>query len=93
MTQKELTNLFNTAEGFDYGSHEPLMNLSCVFENDTEQFEVTFAVPQYWLLEQTKLGTLEKLQHWLCNEYTSDDSREILDKAIEQNKIAFWKIN
>lgn len=94
MTKTELNNLLsNTDKDFDYSAHEQLVHLTCVFENDVEEFEVTFAVPFYWTMEQTGFNTWERLQHWLQNEYTSDDSKEILDNAILENKIAFWKIN
>lgn len=94
MTRKEVTDwLFNAEENFDYSAHEQLVHLTCVYENDDEEFEVTFAVPFYWTLEQTGFNTWGRLQHWLQNEYTSDDSHEILDQAILENKIAFWKIN
>lgn len=94
MTRTELNELLLDAnKEFDYSAHEQLVHLTCVYENDDEEFEVTFAVPFYWTLEQTGFNTWGRLQHWLQNEYTSDDSHEILDQAILENKIAFWKID
>lgn len=94
MTRTELNKLLLDAnKEFDYSAHEQLVHLTCVYENDDDEFEVTFAVPFYWTLEQTGFNTWGRLQHWLQNEYTSDDSHEILDQAILENKIAFWKIN
>ena len=94
MTRTELNKLLLDAnKEFDYSAHEQLVHLTCVYENDDEEFEVTFAVPFYWTLEQTGFNTWGRLQHWLQNEYTSDDSHEILDQAILENKIAFWKID
>ena len=94
MTKTELNELLvNTDKKFDYSQHDLLVHLTCVFENEDEEFEVTFAVPLYWTLEQTGFNTWGRLQHWLQNEYTSDDSKAILDTAILENKIAFWKIN
>lgn len=94
MTRTELNKLLLDAnKEFDYSAHEQLVHLTCVYENDDEDFEVTFAVPFYWTLEQTGFNTWGRLQHWLQNEYTSDDSHEILDQAILENKIAFWKID
>ena len=94
MTRTEISDWLSNAESeFDYSAHEQLIHLTCVIENDDEEFEVTFAVPFYWTLEQTGFNTWARLQHWLQHEYTSDDSKEIMDKAIQNNKIAFWKIN
>jgi hypothetical protein len=94
MTREELSNwLHNAEDSFDYSSHEPLINLSCVFENDIDEFEVVFAVPMYWLLEELNFGTLSELRYWLCNEYTSEDSKNVMDMAIPESKIAFWKIS
>jgi len=35
----------------------------------------------------------EKIQKWLQKEYVSEESEDILDSAIEENKIAFWIIS
>ena len=93
MTKTEISDWLSEAESeFDYSAHELLVNLTCVIENDDEEIEVTFAVPLNWTLEQTEFKNWDELHHWLCNEYTSDDSKEIMDNAIQENKIAFWKI-
>ena len=68
MTRTELNKLLLDAnKEFDYSAHEQLVHLTCVYENDDEEFEVTFAVPFYWTLEQTGFNTWGRLQHWLQN--------------------------
>ena len=55
MTRKEISDLLaNTDKEFDYSQHDLLVHLTCVFENDEEDFEVTFAVPVYWLIDYIK---------------------------------------
>ena len=97
MTRNEVMDWLNNSEdGYDYSKHELLVNLTCVFESDDGETEVTFAVPVYWILETLeeypKWGWID-LQKWLDSEYTSEDSQYILEKAIQENKIAFWKIS
>ena len=99
MTREEVSDwLHNAEDNFAFSKHESLVGLCCVYENDVEDFEVTFAVPIEWLLDFVKTEwnenwNWERLHEWLLAEYTSEDSSSILDKAIEENKIAFWKIS
>lgn len=92
-----LPELGNTK--YNYGNHELLVNMSCVFDDyEPDGFEITFAVPIDWLvnwLEWADNGNewnREKVLAWLNNEYTSEDSEKILVDAITKNKIAFWKL-
>lgn len=78
-----------------YGRHDLLFSLSCVFEEDDADIEITFAVPadflQSWMMHNTgKYWAFEKIQKWLQEEYTSEDSMDILEKAALQNKVAFY---
>jgi len=97
MTKEEVLNLLNGSdEKYDYGNHRLLVNLTCVFESDEEETEVTFAVPFIFVLQYLNKFSewqWDDLKRWLENEYTSEDSREILEQAILQNQIAFLKIN
>ena len=97
MTKNEICDwLFKSEDGYDYSDHRLLVNLTCVFEDDNEETEVTFAVPFVFVLQcihKFSEWQWEDLKKWLENEYTSEDSQEILEQAILQNQIAFWKIN
>ena len=99
MTKTELNELLvNTDKKFDYSQHDLLVHLTCVYENDEEDFEVTFAVPVHWLIDYVKREwnedwDFEKIQKWLQKEYVSEESEGILDSAVAENKIAFWIIN
>lgn len=81
-----------------YGRHDLLFSLSCVFEEDDADIEIVFAVPadflRNWLYEKTeKLWTFNRVQKWLQEEYTSEDSEEVLQKAALDDKIAFYNID
>ena len=81
----------------DFSKHEQLVGLSCIFDCDDYETEVTFAVPVQWLLDYIKREwdenwDWEKLQNWLQKEYTSEESEGILKDAIEECKIAFWNL-
>ena len=104
MTYEELEKMMGETRFFDYGKHELLVNLSTVFDCKNPhdgyeyQTEVTFAVPINWLCdykekENGRVWDFGDVDDWLCNKYTSEDSQPILEKAIEENKVAFWKIN
>lgn len=97
MTREEVLDLLNGSdEKYDYGKHRLLVNLTCVFESDEGETEVTFAVPTDWVLE-----TLQKypewswndLHKWLDSEYTSEESQYILEQAVFENQLAFWRIS
>lgn len=80
----------------DFSMHEQLVGLSCVFECEDYETEVTFAVPVQWLLDYMNKDKVEwdwaRLQEWLQNEYTSEDSQPILEQAITENQVVFWRM-
>lgn len=81
----------------NFGEHEKLVGLTCVFECDDYCTEVSYAVPIHWLLNHlTKLDKEEwdwqRLQNWLQNEYTSEDSESILRYAITENQVVFYRV-
>lgn len=99
MTYTEINEMMSEAvKGYkDYNKHYPLCSLSCVYENDTESVEVIFAVPIGFLCSYVNdinddYWSWEDVQEWLENEYTSEDSQQILEKAILENEIAFFVI-
>jgi hypothetical protein len=99
MTYTEINEMMSEAvkNYKDYGKHELLVNLSCVYEDNSESVEVIFAVPEEWLLDYmtnlTKtMWSWLSIHDWLENEYTSEDSQQILEKAILENEIAFYVV-
>ena len=99
MKTDEIKDMMGGTVGrFDgYGRHEPLVSMTCVYDDDAGETEVTFAVPVAWLIsEMNSAGDgqwdWESLHGWLCSEYTSEDSQEILEKAVRMNKVAFYVI-
>lgn len=82
-----------------YAKHDLLFSLSVIFEEDDGDTEIVFAVPAEWLLSwlykrtDKKKMCLTDVQEWLCNEYTSEDSEQILEEAALNNKVAFYLID
>lgn len=97
MKKEEVVSWLNgCTDDYDYSNHRLLVNLTCVFEDDYGEIEVTFAVPTEWILQtlqQYPQWSWSDLHKWLENEYTSEDSQYILEKAVEENQLAFWIIN
>ena len=79
-----------------FAEHEQLVGLDCIFDCEDHETEVTFAVPIKWLLDYMNKDKLcwdwDRLRVWLKNEYTSEDSEEILKQAITENQVVFWKL-
>ena len=101
MTYTEINEMMSEAvkNYKDYGKHEPLVNLSFVYEDerDGNEIEVVFAVPEGWLCnykseENGREWDADDLRDWLCNTYTSEDSQQILENAILENEVAFYVI-
>lgn len=99
MTYAEINEMMSEAvkNYKNYDKHELLVNLSCVYEDDSESAEVIFAVPEEWLLDYmtnlTKtMWSWLSIRGWLENESTSEDSQQILEKAILENEVAFFVI-
>ena len=52
MKKEEVVNWLNgCTDNYDYSKHRLLVNLTCVFEDDDGETEVTFAVPTEWILQ------------------------------------------
>ena len=96
MNRAEVFDLLDgSTDEYDYGKHELLINMTCVFESDVDETEVTFAVPSDFVLETIKQypsWSWSDLHKWLENEYTSQESQQILEEAILHHKLAFWKV-
>ena len=102
-----IVSLLKESKYTEYGRHDLLISLSCIFENQKaledvdweSDFEITFAVPIYWLESYMieKTGNYAwgygNIQMWLQKKYTSEDSQTILEKAVLENKVAFYFID
>lgn len=107
MEYNNIISLLKESRYTEYGKHKPLINLSCVYENQQSlenvdwesDFEIIFAVPINWLVayknEESKdyLWGEGDVRGWLQEKYTSEDSQEILEKAVLENKVAFYFID
>ena len=98
MTREKVKDFIEGSTYSDYGKHEPLVNMSCVFEDDNGDTEVIFTVPIDWLCRyMTGLygspWEWPDVKKWLDTEYTSDDSRAVLDQAVLEDKVVFYSID
>ena len=96
MTRDEIENYLDGSEKeYDHSKHEILVDLTCVYECDEGDTEVTFVVPFVWVLQKLEKFTewnWTELKDWLCNEYTSEDSQWLLEKAVEEKQLVSWRI-
>lgn len=92
MTRKEVEEMMSgTVETYpDFAEHETLVGLTVIYEDDEGDTELTYAVPQFWLQNVTGHQTAKGLRNWLKYTYTSDESKQILEKAILFNKVVFY---
>ena len=107
MDYSNIVSMLKESRYTEYGRHDLLISMSCVYEYhesleevDLEtDFEIIFAVPIDWLValknEESKdyLWGQGDVRGWLQEKYTSEDSQAILEKAVLEHKVAFWKIN
>ena len=77
-----------------FGDHEDLKALCiCPFAEDEEfyepdYYELAFIVPTKWLKEAVKeMFEVEDLDYWLQNEYTTDESEIIFEKALNERQV------
>ena len=78
-----------------FGKHEDLKALLIVpfdeddtFYESTDYKELTFIVPSNWLKETVKKEFyVEDVDYWLQNEYTSDESIIIFERALNERQI------
>lgn len=68
------------------------VRLSTVFEDDDGNTELTFFVPIRFVMEYADYQGMQ-LEDWLEEEYDSDDSKAIYDKAILENMVFSPKID
>lgn len=77
-----------------FGEHEDLKALCiCPFAEEETTYkvdyvELTYVVPANWLNKVTKeLFEVQDLNYWLQNEYTSDESESVFERALNERQI------
>lgn len=75
-----------------FGDHEDLKAL-CIYPFDEEDYsgdyqEMTYVVPSNWLKQTAKeLFGVEDIDLWLQEEYTSDESELIFERALNERQV------
>ncbi len=77
-----------------FGDHEDLKALCvCPYAEDESFYnpdyqELTFIVPTNWLKETAmEMFEVDNLDYWLQNEYTTDESELIFEKALNKRQV------
>lgn len=89
-----IINLVESHPYLEFGKHEDLKAV-CVcpyvedWEEDTPDYEeLAFIVPKEWLKEVCKeLFDVDDLDRFLTEEYISDQSEVIFERALNENKV------
>lgn len=78
----------------EFGNHEDLRAMCiCPFAEDddfynSDYYELAFIVPTKWLKETAKeMFEVKDLDDWLQNEYTTDESELIFEKALNERQV------
>lgn len=92
--KKDIRNIVKENCYLKFGDHEDLKALCiCPFSKDEEFYnpdyqELSFIVPTNWLKEVVKeMFEIKDLDYWLQNEYTSDESEVIFERALNERQI------
>ena len=77
-----------------YGEHEDLKSLCiCPFAEDetfykNDYYEMIFVVPTNWLKEVVgEMFEVKDLDYWLQNEYSTDESEIIFERALNERQV------
>lgn len=98
-TQKQIRDLVKENCYLKIGEHEDLKALCiCPFAEDevieTDFTEIIFVVPLNWLKEIAKnFFKVDDINHWLKNEYTSEESERIFETAFMERQIVMVDFN
>lgn len=78
----------------EFGNHEDLRAMCiCPFAEDddfynSDYYELAFIVPTKWLRDVAKeMFEIEDLDDWLQNEYTTDESELIFERALNERQV------
>lgn len=95
-----IRNIVNNNCYLKFGDHEDLKALCvCPFAEDETFYEpdyqeLTFVVPKKWLMETAKeMFEIDDLDDWLQNEYTTDESELIFERALNERKVVMVDFN
>lgn len=78
----------------EFGNHEDLKAMCiCPYAEDdnfynSDYYELAFIVPAKWLRDVVKeMFEIENLDDWLQNEYTTDESELIFERALNERQV------
>ena len=77
-------------DSFDYKPEKVghiFVRMAVVFEDDDGDSELVFSVPVSYVKNYLETEDLNKVYEFMENEYTSEDSRAILDKAWTDGEV------
>lgn len=100
LSRKEYERLFEGG-GKTIGDHEPLVALALAADDgdyDVDWDEIVYTVPYKWLKDSmSKLfggnWNMKRLRKWLQEEYDSEDSDRIFEKAHLERQLVTMNIN
>lgn len=75
---------------FDYNPSKVghiFVRMTCVFEYDDGCSEIVFSVPVFYVKKHLGTEDLNKVYKFMENEYTSEDSQAILEKAWTDGEV------
>lgn len=91
MTKEEVLSMYKE-QCFIIAEHKPLVAIGCIaYKEDETEEDFIFTVPIEWLVNyMNKLSSKvewdwSRVQDWLQNEYTYEDSKPIFEQAIIEN--------
>lgn len=92
--QNTIKSLVSNNCYLNFGTHEDLKALCIIpYAEDEETVlpdyqELTYIVPKKWLRKVAKkLFGVTNMEHWLQNEYTSDQSEIIFARALNERQV------
>ena len=92
--KETIRNIVNNNCYLKFGDHEDLKALCiCPFAEDEtfyepDYYEMKFVIPLNWLKKTVKeMFEIDDLDYWLQNEYTTDESEMIFEKALNDRQV------
>lgn len=89
-----IRNIVENNSYLEFGKHEDLkaVCMQPYAEDDTfynsDYYELTFIVPAKWLKNITKkMFEVDDLDNWLQNEYTTNESELIFERALNERQV------
>jgi hypothetical protein len=63
------------------------IRMTCVFEDEDGDSEIVFSVPVFYVKKHLGTEDLNRVYEFMENEYTSEDSQAILEKAWTDGEV------